>query len=175
MCLLTLQDKPFVAEKDIVCYKRLVLNKSDRFVTPVIGRNIQDAVISGRRLYKARGIFMRSHKSSYFPYLNVVDKGWIHTFTTSPTFFNEEKGVWFECVIPKGTKFWKSNDGEEYASRSIRFVKLYEDQIRALYADCFGGARCPTEDELSDIVGSIKRTKEFFKKTCRNRKCFVNW
>lgn len=163
MCLYTIQDKPFVAEEDIVCYKRLVLNKSDIFVTPVIGRKIPDAVISGRRLYRARGMFRRVNESPAFPYLNVVDRGWIHTYTASPTFFDEEKGVWFECVIPKGTKYWKSKDGEEYASRYIRFVKPCEDQIRALYADCIGGARCPTEDELSDIVGSIKNTKEFFK------------
>jgi hypothetical protein len=32
-----------------------------------------------------------------------------------------------------------------------------------LYADCIGGARFPTEDELSVIVGSIEQTKKFFK------------
>lgn len=165
MCLFTLQDKPFVAEEDIVCFKNLAIDKNASFVTPVIGRRIPDAVISGRRLYRARGLFRCRHKLSDFPLLNfnVVDKGWIHTYTASPTFFDEENGVWFECVIPKGTKFWKSKDGEEYASRSIRFVKPCEEQIRALYADCIGGARCPTEDELSDIVGSIKNTKGFFK------------
>ena len=163
MCLITLQDKPFVAENDIVCYKRLVLNKSDMFVTPVIGRKIPDAVISGRRLYKARGLFRRAHEYDFMPWLTEVGKGWIHTYTAAPTFFDEEKGVWFECVIPKGTEYWKSKNGEEYASSCIRFVKPCEEQIRVSYADCIGGARCPTEDELSDIVGSIKNTKEFFK------------
>ena len=162
MCLYTLQKKPFVAIADIVCYKKVKINKDASFASPIMMRKISDAVISGRRLYRARGLFRCRHKSSYFHY--IVDKGWIHTYTASPTFFDEEKGVWFECVIPRGTKFWKSNDGEEFASRSIRFVKPLEEQIRALYADCIGGARCPTEEELSDIVGSLERTKEFFKK-----------
>lgn len=164
MCLCTLQKKPFVAEKDIVCYKALVLNESNKFVTPVIKRNIPDAVISGRRLYRARWLFRRARKSQDFPYLNVVDRGWVHTYSTKPNFFQVSYDVWFECVIPKGTKYWKSEDGEEYASRSIRFIKPCEEQIRALYADYIGGRRFPTEEELSDIVGSIKRTKEFFKK-----------
>ena len=84
MCLLTFQDKPFVAENDIVCYKRLVLNKNDRFVTPVIGRKIPDAVISGRRLYRARGIFRRTYRDPVFPWVNIVDRGWIHTYTATP-------------------------------------------------------------------------------------------
>lgn len=161
MCLYTLQDKPFVAEEDIVCYKRLVLNESDRFVTPVIGRKIPDAVISGRRLYKAMGLFRRVYVSPAFPFLNVVDRGWIHTYTTTLNLFHRDDGVLFECVIPKGTKYWKSKDGNEYASSSIRFVKPCEKQIRALFSERMG--RFPTEDELSEIVGSIEQTKKFFK------------
>ena len=164
MCLVTFQDKPFVAEEDIVCYKRVVINKYGNFVSPAIKRKIPDAVMSGKRLYRARGIFRHAHKDIVFRWLNIVGRGWIHTYTTTPIFFHANDGVWFECVIPKGAEYWKSKDGNEYASRSIRFVKPCEDQIRALYADCIGGARFPTEEELSDIAGSIKRTKEFFKK-----------
>jgi hypothetical protein len=163
MCLYTRQDEPFVAEEDIVCYKRLVLNKSDMFVTPVIGRKIPDAVISGRRLYRARGIFRCAYRDPVFPWVNIVDRGWVHTYTSTPIFFYGDDGVWFECVIPKGTKYWKSKNGNEYASSSIRFVKPCEKQIYALFSEVMG--RFPAEHELSlsDIVGSLERTKEFFK------------
>lgn len=139
MCLYTLQDKPFVAEKDIVCYKELVLDESNKFVTPVMKRNIPDAVITGRRLYRARGLFRRARKSQHFPNINIVDRGWVHTYSKTPNFFQSRRyNVWFECVIPKGTKYWKSQDGVEYASRSIRFVKPLDGQISVLYADCIG-------------------------------------
>ena len=164
MCLFTLQDKPFVAEENIVCYKCVDITKCGIFYSPVIGRNIPDDVISGKRLYRAKGIFRRAHIHKYYPWLHEVGKGWIHTCTSSPVYYVSAPQIWFECVIPKGTKYWKSEDGEEYASRSIRFVKPCEGQIRALYADCIGGARLPTEEELSGIVGSLERTKEFFKK-----------
>lgn len=160
MCLVTFQDKPFVAESDIVCYKRLVLNKNDRFVSSVIGRKIPDAVISGKRLYKARGLFRRLYIDSIFPCVNIVDKGWVHTYANEP-YFDKYTGIVFQSVIPKGTEYWKSKDGEEYASRSIRFVKPCEKQIYALFSERMG--RFPAEDELSVIVGSIEQTKKFFK------------
>ena len=161
MCLITFQDEPFVAEEDIVCFKRLVLDKNNRFVTPVIKRKIQGVVISGKRLYRARGIFRRAYIDPVFPWDTIVDRGWIHTYTVTPIFFHGNDGVWFECVIPKGTKYWKSNNGKEYASSSIRFVKPCEKQIYALFSERMG--RFPAEDELSVIVGSIEQTKKFFK------------
>lgn len=163
MCLVTFQNKPFVAEKDIVCYKRVVINKYSNFVSPVIKRKIPDAVMSGKRLYRARGLFRHAYIHPAFPWVSIVDKGWIHTYANEPYFFENKNMVWFECVIPNGTKYWKSEDGHEYASSYIRFVKPCEEQIRAFYADCIGGSRCPTEYELSDIVGSLERTKRFFK------------
>ena len=136
MCLLTLQDKPFVAEENIVCFKRLVLDENGSFVTPVIRRRIPDAVITGKRLYRARGIFRRAHKDFVFRWLNIVGRGWIHTYTTTPIFFYVNDGVWFECVIPKGAEYWKSKDGNEYASRSIRdFLFGYLDSV---CGRCFG-------------------------------------
>ena len=162
MCLITLQDNPFVAENDIVCYKRVVINKFNGFVSPVFKRKIPNAVISGKRLYSGRGIFRRAYRDPVFPWVNIVDRGWIHTYTAAPIFFHGNDGVWFECVIPKGTKYWKSKDRDEYASRSIRFVKPCEEQIRALFS--FANGRFPTKEELSEIVGSIGKAKEFFKK-----------
>ena len=64
-------------------------------------------------------------------------------------------------MIPKGAEYWKSKDGNEYASRSIRFMKPCEGQIRALFSERMG--RFPAEDELSVIVGSVEQTKKFFK------------
>lgn len=161
MCLFTLQDKPFVAENDIVCYKRVGINKFNGFVSPVFKRKIPDGVISGKRLYWARGIFRRAYRDPVLTWVNVVDRGWIHTYTATPFFFHVYDGVWFECVIPKGTKYWKSQNGDEYASRSIRFVKLCDKQICCLFS--FANGRFPTEEELSEIVGSIGKAKKFFK------------
>lgn len=162
MCLYTFQDKPFVAEDDIVCYKRVEINKYGSFVSPVFKRWIPDAVMFGKRLYRARGIFRRAHIDPVFPWVTIVDRGWIHTYANEPYFFENETGiVWSECVIPKGTKYWKSKDGDEYASSNIRFVKPCEKQIRALFSERMG--RFPAEDELSVIVDSIGQTKKFFK------------
>ena len=159
MCLISITGKK-IAERNIACYKVLYY-WNGKYYTPVMHKKVKDAVISGRRLYRARGIFRRVYKSLVFPYFNVVDRGWIHTYTTILNFFHGDNGVWFECVIPKGTKYWKSKFGNEYASRHIRFVKPCEEQIRTLFAERMG--RFPEEDELSVIVGSIEQTKKFFK------------
>jgi hypothetical protein len=122
-------DKPRIAEEDIICYK--VLCKSNgvfgsKWVTPITEMSIRNAVLTGRRLMKARGereiigLYLNDN------YIYAVAGGYIHTYKQVPPFppfYYKIGDIVFECVIPKGEEYFKSVDGHEYASRSIRFVK----------------------------------------------------
>lgn len=123
MCLVSKNNKPLIAEDDIVCYKMLVRGNGFfcKWKTPIIGMRVRNGVLSGRRLMKACGerkiIGTRLNDNS-IEY--EVSGGFIHTYRVS---YYKCAGLYmFECVIPKGEEYYKSYDGTEYASRSIRFV-----------------------------------------------------
>ena len=117
MCLLANEFEK-IAEKDIVCYKEL---KYDQvlgiFVTPFQQRWIGRRVLNGRRLYKARG----KEEVKYDCYFQ-VGGGFVHSYAKLYSCFGSRHVVW-ECVIPAGTRYWVSDDGTEYASKSLRFVR----------------------------------------------------
>lgn len=121
MCLNSKTDKPCIAEEDITCYK--VLDRCDGFFckckTPFRGVRVRNAVLTGRRLMKARG--KREISNNIFN-LYQVNGGYIHTYKDFPFSYHDIGCFLFECVIPKGEAYFESYDGREYASRSIRFV-----------------------------------------------------
>lgn len=121
MCLLSKTDKPCIAEEDIICYK--ALDRCNGFFckckTPFRGVRVRNAVLTGRRLMKARG----NREIIYDDFERYeVYGGYIHTYKYVPVFYYNIGYFVFECVIPKGEEYFKSGDGE-YASRSIRFVR----------------------------------------------------
>ena len=80
---------------------------------------VRNAVLTGRRLMKARG----GREIISCLYQHVVKGGYIHTYKHVPPFYYNIGDFVFECVIPKGEEYFESDDGREYASRSIRFVR----------------------------------------------------
>ena len=127
MCLTTKQVYPFIAKEEIVCYK-LIEEKRNLFgwkwVTPYQYFRVSKSMVAGKRLLRARG--RRRYYSHIFG--NLVGGGYIHTFSNN----KYAKDVYetmsvagyhlFECVIPVGTEYYVSDDKQEYASRSIRFI-----------------------------------------------------
>ena len=125
MCLTSESKKPLIAKYDIVCYKMMCNRKwifGRKWETPVQGMRVRNAVMRGRCLMKARGkrqIFERRINDNFIRY--DVYGGYIHTYC-GPQHQSVGENM-FECVIPKGEEYYKSYDGYEYASRSIRFIK----------------------------------------------------
>lgn len=123
MCLYSKTDKPCIAEEDIICYKMLdrCHGLFCKCKTPFRGVRVRNAVLTGRRLMKARG-----RREIIGLHLNVdvkqyaVAGGYIHTYKHVPPFIIGY--IVFKCVIPKGEEYFESGDGREYASRSIKFV-----------------------------------------------------
>lgn len=128
MCLTTKQVYPFMTGEDIVCYKLIEKKRSLfgwKWITPHQGFRVSKSVVSGKRLFRARG------RRIYYRYnlANIIGGGYIHTFSNN----KYAKGVYesipfagyhlFECVIPMGTEYYVSDTEQEYASRSIRFVR----------------------------------------------------
>lgn len=123
MCLYTKMEIR-KADKDIVCYKRVV--KTVRgYETPYRHAVIPPECLKSEMEYTAAGEI--DIKASDFQ--NEVRGGMIHTYgyknsAISLMFPNEE--VWV-CVIPKGTEYvWGVDNINEssYASKSIRFLNM---------------------------------------------------
>ena len=123
MCLIA-NDYERIADEDVPCVK--VLSYSDGwFYTPYKMRRVCDGVLNGRRLMRARG---RECVDELGWDQFSVGRGFVHTFSTMESakslwFPLSGRVVYFDCVIPKGTRYWVSYDGMEYASKAIRFVK----------------------------------------------------
>ncbi len=118
-----------VAETDIVCYKQLCRSELFGFLyTPVVRRLMFPWVLSGKRLYRARG-FKRIECLEDYTFW--VDSGFVYSYARGDDVFDDGKlYVAYECVIPAGTRYWMSTDAMVYASDKIRFkrrLKLEED------------------------------------------------
>jgi hypothetical protein len=120
MCLYSTTGKK-IAEHDIVCYKVLAYWDGE-YYTPVMYKKVKDVVLTGRRLFRG-GLFNQKHK-----YTNSIsiEGGYVHVYST----IMNCRCHWFcgacryyKCIIPKGTEYWVSSDGKEFAAKKIRFVK----------------------------------------------------
>ena len=127
MCMFTFQEKERIAQDDIECWK-VIQYKTNIFgnkiaVTPIIERFIPKRILSGKSYFRARG-FKDVDKING---KTIIRRGFIHVFSniesaqkfiiSSPYCLQIRK-----CVIPKGTKYYKSDDYTEYAARKIKFV-----------------------------------------------------
>ena len=121
-------NKPLIAEEDIVCYKQLRVNWNGIIVTPhtripvpikCIQKNKRKRIpFKAEILSKFRFIWRH-----IFGFSDVVTDGFIHTFSSLPpycNFFYSDRI--FQCIIPKGTKYFISEGEYEYASEQIIFV-----------------------------------------------------
>jgi hypothetical protein len=120
MCLYSTTGKK-IAERDIVCYKVLSYWHG-KYYTPVMGKKVKDAVLTGRRLLRG-GLFRE--KEAYGNVM-VIGGGYIHVATNLKwlrIWYKGHEHRYFKCIIPKGTEYWVSKDGDEMAARKIRFVE----------------------------------------------------
>lgn len=134
MCMFTFQEKEQIAETDIECWK-VVSFTTDFFgrkiaVTPVQERRISRRILSGKSYFRARGykeVYVYDERSGE----RVVKRGFIHVFSNIEAAQNFIASPYFsglidqirKCVIPTGTKYYKSSDKwSEYAPRKIKFV-----------------------------------------------------
>lgn len=127
MCLVSDTDIPKIAQEDIVYYKVLIKVSN---IKALFGKGYAtpwyETKVKPKGLFKAKG--GKSILKNYFnPGTYDVGRGFIHTYTgldgsRIPKNLIEGYRI-FECIIPKGTEYFVSTDGEEYASDCIIFKR----------------------------------------------------
>lgn len=135
MCLLTKQILPCRARKDIVVYKVLEdmsffdshLQIVRCFKTPYQRTKVR---LNDYLIAEGETKTPNFHHSRYFNeligYRRKIEGGYIHcytNFTRAKTVrFYLDDGVVVECIIPKGTLYFKSYDGSEICAEKV-YVK----------------------------------------------------
>lgn len=148
MCLFIKNVEPVIAEKDITCYK--ILRKRGKesgkwhgVTTPYRCISVGTNVLSGKRNFKATDEKIEASKLVTRLSSNnlcndkdeaKVEGGFIHTyaypsqaqddFSVNCVFIQDY--MCYECVIPKGTEYFKGKTWNGYisfASREIKFVR----------------------------------------------------
>ena len=127
MCLLSDTDIPKIAQEDIVCYKVLIKVSGIKalfgkgYLTPWC-----DTKVRPKGLFKAKG-GKSILRNCFKPGTYDVGRGFIHTYTGLDGSRIPKNLIgghrMFECIIPKGTEYFVSIDGEEYASDCIIFKR----------------------------------------------------
>ena len=133
MCLIT-REKIKRAKKKITCYKLVAVSRTTgEFLSPFREEKIPKAMVNGWFRYRARG--ERTFDTvDYYTHTNyVVEGGFIHTYTNEREArrclermagtYREFEYKLYECVIPRGVKYWVAEQSDEYASTSIKFIK----------------------------------------------------
>ena len=130
MCMLTSQEKCQIAQTDIECWKAIQY-KTNIFgkkiaVTPIRERFIQKRILSGKSYFRARG-FKDIMCIDELTGKTIIRGGFIHVFSNIESAQNFIISFPYclqirKCVIPKGTKYYTSDDYAEYATRKIKFV-----------------------------------------------------
>ena len=125
MCLLA-REKEKVAESDISVVKVLLRDKIlEKYFTPVQMAEVPESVINGNEDMVAEGdekirfVVFGAHYYVYGGFVHSYDAGYAEANLLKDT----KSACYFRCVIPKGTRYWVSYYGTEYASKSLRFVK----------------------------------------------------
>lgn len=120
--------KPSIARKDITCYKTLDYGLGG-YCTPYRcmpfkeGLNIAD----GPQDYKYSACGIRGNYKKIIK----VEGGYIHAYTTlenacNKRYYNARMLFVAECVIPKGTEYWRGFNGEICATQMV-FKKIIEE------------------------------------------------
>jgi hypothetical protein len=138
MCLVSFRETPYIAKKDIVCYKVMDLRR-DEYYTPVQGFPVDKEIIEGKKNLVAEGcedIISRIRKKNfipinkYFPFIieYAIGGGFIHAFLDKECALDPFKGnilgnSCFKCVIPKGTKYFVGEGSKDICTKEIKFVE----------------------------------------------------
>ena len=140
MCLLIKDKKALIAEKDIVCYKKMeefkhANGKSD-YATPYMYIPVDSDIINGEKPFKAKCVgYGGAHRREkgmnhkYPEYNYRIESGYIHTYQDFNAAYDGLYGTdrIFKCIIPKGTKYYAGifdGGAPSYASKEIVFKEL---------------------------------------------------
>ena len=114
-----------VAEEDIPVVKYLRKVDDGGYETPCQWEYVHESEISGFMPFVARG--MEVVRRTFEKDKLEVSGGFVHSFregSLEAALFNLRGELeCFRCVIPKGTRYWVSETEQEYASKSLKFVK----------------------------------------------------
>ena len=118
-----------IAEEDLVCYK-VVYRRDDNSWWSLY----QDFVYENGKTYTEDCYSLESLDK-----FNCLEEGVFHSYCSLATaakasFSSGHKTSIIECIIPKGTPYWESDRGCEYASTSIKIVGKYVGDLLLLSA-----------------------------------------
>lgn len=130
MCLYTKQILPIRARKDITCYKVVLVTEVygiKHFYSPFYFRKLCLGVPS---IASPKEVILPTKLNSLvWGISNKVDGGYIHCYTdyqealdhccTISNQFGRPNTCLLECIIPKGTLYFKSDDGLEMCGKEI--------------------------------------------------------
>lgn len=114
-------NRPLVADRDIICYKKLDQIKENVYITPCTYDQVPIECIQDKVPFKAKILhkfkFIWKHVFGFSP---SVEDGFIHSFQTDNGFRGGY--VTFKCIIPKGTEYFIGSDNH-IASKEIIFLE----------------------------------------------------
>lgn len=127
MCLYTTNKEPFIAKEDIICYKILVKTKIPfMYKTPIVRTKLIKIPLF-QKTFKAKGSSKVYGIKIHWSGVWEVAEGYIHTYLTAEAAISNVSHVIdegegcriFKCIIPKGTKYFKSTESDTLASEKI--------------------------------------------------------
>lgn len=113
-------NRPLIADRDIICYKKVQQVGKDAYITPCTNAEIPIECIQNKVPFEAQILskfkFIWRH---VFGFGRFVEDGFIHTYQADNGW-----GFYkvFKCIIPKGTKYFVGIQGD-YASERIIFLE----------------------------------------------------
>ena len=120
MCLTVLDKNHHIAESDIICYKLFKI-KSGKLVT-----KYQEFEVDPTKKLVARGRFDIVKCNEEWE----INGGVIHSFSTilGALLYSERSTVLYECVIPKGTRYYigKFSASGSYGSKELTLMRKIE-------------------------------------------------
>lgn len=116
-------NRPLIAEKDIVCYKQVGRYSYGLYETPYTNTIVPTECIENKVPFKAKIV----NKFRFFCYhilgtTSIVGDGFIHVYKYPRYEFGP---LTFECIIPKGTKYFIGIRGDLAAKEIIFLERLY--------------------------------------------------
>lgn len=157
-----------VADKDIVCYKKLNYHLgANTFCTPFMYMEITEEQLLGKEDIVPEEQENDIYKNAYGEF--VARGGFIHSFKNKPQALKRThklQGQYlFKCIIPKGSEYLEGLDGnfcECYAAKKIRIVEAM-NEILAQYLrekKVFEEKKKKYEEEELEIKKLKKNGKE---------------
>jgi len=174
MCLITNNKKPLVAQEDIKCYK-LLLYYMGKYISPYIHIDYTKEV-STNGFMRAKGVSKPTRANSKDNYH--IHGGYVHCFMdntngllelcsmtslqvryyddvrTYPTNYSYQI---FECLIPKGTKYYANEIGGQIAGKTVKFESDVTDKGMMLSRKMFEFDKSLFNSKEKDAMNIIRR------------------